>query len=82
MKSARTAFKSWSQTPYEKRKEYLQKFSDALMSYEEEFTELLGKENGKPRVFANGEVKAMAAFIGWHSTYPTAIRRSDNEIMN
>ncbi len=48
VKSARKAFPSWSQTPIEKRRELLQKFSDALMSYEEEFTTLLGQENGKP----------------------------------
>jgi len=48
VKAASKAYKSWSQVPIEKRKEYLSKFADLFASYESEFTELLCKENGKP----------------------------------
>jgi len=48
VKAASKAFKSWSQVPFEKRKEHLSKFADLFASYESEFTELLYKENGKP----------------------------------
>ncbi|KAK5151343.1 hypothetical protein LTR04_006619, partial [Oleoguttula sp. CCFEE 6159] len=58
VQAAEKAFVSWSQTPMEKRKELLLKFLDLYMSYADEFTELLGKENGKPRMFANFEVAA------------------------
>lgn len=46
--SAEKAFASWSQVPFEKRKEYLQKYCDLYMSYNDEFTDLLVKETGKP----------------------------------
>lgn len=48
VKAASKAFKSWSQVPFGKRKEYLTKFADLFASYESEFTEILYKENGKP----------------------------------
>ncbi|KAF2100305.1 aldehyde dehydrogenase [Rhizodiscina lignyota] len=64
--SARKVFPSWSQTPIDKRRELLKKYGETIMQYEEEFTTLLGKENGKPQLFANGEVKAMSLWLGWH----------------
>lgn len=46
--SAEKAFESWSQVPIEKRKEMLQKYCDLYMSYNDEMTDLLVKETGKP----------------------------------
>lgn len=46
--SAEKAFKTWSQTPIEKRKELLKKYCDLYMSYSDELTDLLCKETGKP----------------------------------
>ena len=42
------AFEKWSQVPFEKRKEQVNKLKDLYMSYTDEFTELLEKESGKP----------------------------------
>ncbi|KAK5129278.1 hypothetical protein LTR08_003634 [Meristemomyces frigidus] len=66
VKSAEKAFESWSQTSLEKRKETLQKFADHFMSYADELTELLCQETGKPRQFAEFEVKACYAFFQHH----------------
>lgn len=46
--SAAKAFKTWSQTPIEQRKEALSKFHDLYMSYNDEMIDLLCKESGKP----------------------------------
>lgn len=46
--SASKAFTSWSQVPFDKRKEMMLKYSELLMSYKEEMTDLLCKETGKP----------------------------------
>lgn len=46
--AATKAFKSWSQTPFEKRKEMLVAYSDIVSSYKQEMTDLLCKETGKP----------------------------------
>lgn len=46
--AARKAFPSWSQTPFEKRKEMLGQLAQLYKNYFKEFTELLGQENGKP----------------------------------
>lgn len=48
VKAANKAFSSWSQTPFEKRKELLLKFGELCNSHSEEFTDLLCKETGKP----------------------------------
>lgn len=61
------AFKTWSQTPIEKRKELLLKFIDLYGNYEKEFTDLLCKETGKPRAFANQEVVGVKGMIGYHA---------------
>jgi len=42
------AFKTWSKTPVEKRREAIIAFADAVASYREEFARLLTTEQGKP----------------------------------
>ena len=46
--SAQKAFEKYRYTSLEKRKELLQKFSDAYMSHADEMIDLLCKETGKP----------------------------------
>lgn len=46
--SAETAFESYSQVPFEKRKELLSKFRDHYMAHVDEMTDLLCAETGKP----------------------------------
>ncbi|EXJ62904.1 aldehyde dehydrogenase (NAD+) [Cladophialophora yegresii CBS 114405] len=55
--AAKEAFKSWSQTPWEKRKEAVLAFADGLEKYENDFGKLLTQEQGKPLQFAIGEAK-------------------------
>jgi len=42
------AFESWSQTTIDQRKEYISKYMELYKTYENEMTELLKKETGKP----------------------------------
>lgn len=81
--SAKNAFKSWSQVPIEKRKEYLGKFMDLYSTYEEEFTNLIIKEVGKPRFLANMEVKGVNAFAAWHQQIdlPVEVIEDDEKII-
>jgi hypothetical protein len=48
VKAANDAFPKWSQTPFEKRIEMLKKYLELYQGYEEELTELMTKECGKP----------------------------------
>ncbi|KAJ9629532.1 hypothetical protein H2203_001906 [Taxawa tesnikishii (nom. ined.)] len=78
--SAEKAFESWSQVPIEKRKEMLQKYCDLYMSYNDEMTDLLVKETGKPRMFAGFEVKGVALFFQHHMQLDIPEERvEDNE---
>ncbi|SLM36819.1 aldehyde dehydrogenase [Lasallia pustulata] len=58
VEAAAAAFPAWKNTPFDKRCELVGKLSDLFMHYEQEFTELLMAETGKPKRFANGEVKS------------------------
>jgi len=64
--SAQKAFEKYRFTSLEKRKELLQKFCDAYMSHADEMIELMCKETGKPRQFAEIEVKGVAGFFAHH----------------
>jgi acyl-CoA reductase-like NAD-dependent aldehyde dehydrogenase len=46
--AAKEAFKSWSQTPWEKRRDAVLAFADGLEKYEQDFGKLLTQEQGKP----------------------------------
>jgi acyl-CoA reductase-like NAD-dependent aldehyde dehydrogenase len=46
--AGKRAFPAWSQTTFEKRREALAKFVELYQAHEEEFTNLLCKEAGKP----------------------------------
>ena len=51
--SAQRAFEKWRHVPFEKRKEALTKYKDIYMSYNDEMTELLKAESGKPVSFSS-----------------------------
>jgi len=55
------AFESWSQTSIEKRREYIRKYIELYKTYENEMTEVLKKETGKP--VSIGVVQALFARI-------------------
>jgi acyl-CoA reductase-like NAD-dependent aldehyde dehydrogenase len=56
--AAKKAFRSWSVTPYAVRAAAMLAFADALDARAGEFAEALSKEQGKPMMFAMGEVKS------------------------
>ncbi|KAB8446257.1 hypothetical protein FH972_025238 [Carpinus fangiana] len=64
VESATKAFKTWSQVPMKQRQAKILEFLDLWGQYEKEFTDLLCRETGKPRIFADQEVKGVAGFAG------------------
>ena len=48
VKCARKAFPSWSQTSWDERCNVVRRYAEAYLNVEEEMTELLMKETGKP----------------------------------
>ena len=46
--AAQRAFETWSQTPFEKRKEALERFRDVYLAHKDELISLLAEETGKP----------------------------------
>lgn len=59
--SAQKAFESWSEVPFEKRKEMLAKYKDHYMQHSDDMTTLLCQETGKPKQFAEFETKVSRA---------------------
>ncbi|EEP82234.1 conserved hypothetical protein [Uncinocarpus reesii 1704] len=57
------AFKSWSKTSRKVREQALLGFTGAITRYREQLTKLLVQEQGKPVMFANGEVDGALAFL-------------------
>ncbi|PSK53809.1 Aldehyde dehydrogenase [Elsinoe australis] len=60
------AFESWSQTPIETRKELLSQYVELWKANQEDMTELLVKETGKPRQWAGFEVGSIPLFFQHH----------------
>jgi acyl-CoA reductase-like NAD-dependent aldehyde dehydrogenase len=73
------AFKTWSQTPIEKRKELMLKFVDLYSGYQEEFTTLMCKETGKPKQFAQGEVAGCMDMIKHHASLDIPVETFEND---
>ncbi|KAG8169601.1 hypothetical protein KVR01_000346 [Diaporthe batatas] len=61
--AAKAAFKTWSKTPFEKRREAVLAYADAVESHLESFHKLLTAENGKPTVQAAFEAQGTVAWI-------------------
>ncbi|OBT84038.1 hypothetical protein VE02_09044 [Pseudogymnoascus sp. 03VT05] len=53
--AANKAFVTWSETPFEERHKMIKEYQRAYELYLDEFTDVLMKEAGKPRVTASGE---------------------------
>jgi acyl-CoA reductase-like NAD-dependent aldehyde dehydrogenase len=60
------AYAKWKMTTWEERTQHLERFKEIFFSYEEELTNVLVKETGKPRMFGAMEVKSCAEFFDWH----------------
>ncbi|KAH8810791.1 aldehyde dehydrogenase, partial [Xylogone sp. PMI_703] len=65
--AAQKSFSEWSQTSWEQRQDLVSKLRATLLKYREEMVELLMKEAGKPRAFANLEVEHAARFLEFHA---------------
>ena len=64
--AANKAHAEWKTTTWDFRTERLARFKDALEAYQDEMTDLLLKETGKPRQFGASEVQSASKFIEWH----------------
>jgi acyl-CoA reductase-like NAD-dependent aldehyde dehydrogenase len=53
--AGKTAFKTWSRTPYEDRKNSILAFAGAIGAHVPEFSELLTREQGKPVCYGTWE---------------------------
>lgn len=64
--AANKAFQSWKLKTWAERTEKIARFKDVLEQYTGEFTTLLMKECGKPRMFAATEATGITQFLDWH----------------
>jgi acyl-CoA reductase-like NAD-dependent aldehyde dehydrogenase len=79
VESAAKAFKTWSQTPVEKRKELMLKFSDLYETYEKDFADLMCKETGKPRPFAASEVSMCKDLFTHHNSLDLPVEKFEDD---
>jgi acyl-CoA reductase-like NAD-dependent aldehyde dehydrogenase len=79
--AANKAYASWKKRTWEERTQHLERFKEIFFSYEEELTEVLLKETGKPRMFGAMEVKSCGEFFDWHINMkePQLQRTEDDE---
>ena len=61
IKSARSAFKSWSKLSFEHRQDYIKKYIDVLKTNQEAYAKVISQEMGKPLWEAKSEVATMMA---------------------
>ncbi|MDL5364224.1 aldehyde dehydrogenase family protein [Xanthomonas sp. NCPPB 2654] len=75
--AAKRAFSSWSTLKQEERKIYLNKLADALQARQQELTELLTREQGKPLSQAGYEVAGSIAILRFYASFdlPLHIRK-------
>jgi acyl-CoA reductase-like NAD-dependent aldehyde dehydrogenase len=64
--AANNAFKKWSKRSWEERMEALTRYKEVYSSYTDELVELLMRETGKPKQFAQGEVDGGLQWCDWH----------------
>ncbi|GAB7366393.1 hypothetical protein MBLNU230_g8190t1 [Neophaeotheca triangularis] len=83
VKSATKAFKSWKNVSMDERKKYLQQWNELLQAHNDEWTELLCKETGKPKNIAQMETKGVAGWFAHHSqlTLPEERDEDDEKVM-
>lgn len=61
--AAKAAFPAWSATPIDERRRLLIELADALAARAGEFARLLTQEQGKPLVYATGEVDSAVGML-------------------
>ena len=61
--AAKAAFPAWSAKPIDERRKVLLKIADTVDAHVDELARLLTQEQGKPLMFAQGEVSGLAAFF-------------------
>ena len=67
--AARAAQKAWGKTPAIERAQYLLKFAAGIKAREEEFTEIIMREQGKTRTWASIEVGATIAYFEYMASF-------------
>ena len=80
--AARAAQKSWEKTPAIERAAYLSKMADGIRKREKEFVEIIMREQGKTRSWAQIEVGATIAYFDYMASFARHIEgeiiQSDN----
>jgi acyl-CoA reductase-like NAD-dependent aldehyde dehydrogenase len=61
--AAKAAFETWSEVPWQERRDALLAFADALEAEKEPFSQMLTKEQGKPLKFARLELDLAVHWI-------------------
>ena len=67
--AARAAQKAWAKTPAIERAGYLLKMAEGIKKREQEFTEIIMREQGKTRTWASIEVGATIAYFEYMATF-------------
>lgn len=68
--AANSAYGKWSKKTWGERQEALAHFKELYASYQDDLTEVLIKETGKPNQFAKAELEGGLAFFDWHIQLP------------
>jgi len=58
----------------------MRKFIELYGSYEKEFTELLCRETGKPRAFANSEIVLAKEWMGHHTSLDLPVEKYEDDV--
>lgn len=77
--SAREAFKTWRNVPVEERRQALYKWSECLVSYKDELTEILCKEVGRPKQFSAMEVDIVKGTIDTLAALELPVERIEDD---
>ena len=67
--AARSAQKAWGKTPAIERAQYLLKMAAGIKAREQEFTEIIMREQGKTRTWASIEVGATIAYFEYMASF-------------
>ena len=80
--AAKAAQKEWAKTPACERAEYLKKMANGIRARENDFVEIIMREQGKTRNWASIEVGATIAYVDYMATFARHIEgeiiQSDN----
>ena len=71
--AARAAQKEWAKTPAIERAQYLQKIASGIRRRNDEFVEIIMREQGKTRQWASVEVSVTADYFDYMATFARSI---------